>query len=209
MLGIDLPRWYLSTPEGSRIAEQSRMEQQANRERLVAELEALDAEGQKQAAAAQARIAKAQAAFDKAEAAWRAAGDELAKAQHQDMGESFSRSGRRARLERELIESADPQIAAFVAQLNEEADRTRRTRIEVQTELTAWGLSTRQRCLSTNRPSIDRRLDAIAQARQAAEGLKLSAATNVAEQLEALWASLPPVQSEPVQDDGWQWPAIG
>lgn len=194
----------LGSPTGQALVAKVTAEEQAavaaRRKELAAALVKLDADREREAPALQKLVADAVARNRAAWEALRASEQAIAEAQRQAAGPRFAYDRARQQLEWELLNTAPPQIDAFVHELVEleEAARQQGTTSEVDR---SW---TGAQTVRSNHGSVMAHLAGLKAAREAAVALKLEAldAKALAARLDGLRKSVPPVSMTLVAGGG-------
>ena len=191
-----LPEWLRNSPPVLAARELHEAQTLAERTAAVAQLKqaeaALEEESQtfKEAdATAMKAIAVARTSLATAEAERR-----KIFARHQLEGSRLEGVARRARSE--LIETADPLLGSFLAEMWDALQATREALTSTphfQRSIGGKNIVTR---VTSNQQSVERRLTAITETIAVAEALKLAAVPDVPKRLEALRGSLPELESE-------------
>lgn len=192
------------TPTARRML--AELEAEAGEQTLARRLEVREAldkvrAGTKELSKATAAVDKAREKVSKKNEEARAAVEELYRAQQAAHSLTTSRAREMNRLEQELRETAPPEVAELREWLNDEYERTRKTRPEHATKTEKTWEGTRQVATDSTLTSIERRLAYIVEIRRTrlAEIALMADPKAVRLACEEVRENLPQIEMEPIR----------
>jgi hypothetical protein len=184
-----VPQWFRETAMGQRLLEKQAKKRATERRVMVKELVAVHQCQETELPPLRKAAEAARAKLEKAEAARKRAGEDCARAHQAVSTRSHTLDRDVARLEHELRATADPAIEAFVEEMRELLDATRREP-NFSSEWSAPDWNGQQHPVSSNHANVHAYMDAIKGAATEAEALLLEADLDVPARLATIRAKV-------------------
>jgi hypothetical protein len=198
----ELPAWFLQTKPGQQIVTEITQQTLEQRRALVAEIAEIRAAAVRESRRLAEEFDKAEGRVREAKATLREAEKAYGQALQAKLGYSHQVSGEIARREQKLRDTADPAIETFLSELQQREEDICRGVLTVEMAGKRNIVTDkRQPVVYSNAPSSTAALQALREARAAAQALKLEpfTAQEVQNRLAALRETIPAVTEETIR----------